>query len=66
MATSSLLQMSAELPPGSRVRTILEFTRSPGQDVVAVGCALVDSVGIFDLSAPQGADADALAIAGMP
>ena len=52
-----------EMSPGSRVRTILGFTRSPGQDVVAAGCALVDGVCVCvcELSAPRGAEADAIA-----
>ena len=50
-----------EIPPGARVRAILGFTRSSGQDAVAAGCALVDGVCVCELSAPRGAEADALA-----
>jgi len=47
------------LPPGSQVRTILGFTRSPVQDAVTAGCALVDGFRGCDLSAPRVAEAAA-------
>ena len=49
-----------ETPPRSRVQTVVGFTRSPGQDAVAAGFALVDGVCVCDLSAPRGAESDAL------
>lgn len=48
------------IPPGSRDRTMLGFTPSPGQDAVAVGCALDDGICICDSSARRGTEADAL------
>ena len=46
----AVLHMSHDIDilrsPGSRVRTILRFTRSSGQDAVATGCALVDGVSV--------------------
>ena len=56
-----LMPNDFEIPPSSRVRTILGFTRSSGQDAVAAGCALVGGVCVCELTAPRGAEADALA-----
>ena len=49
------------IPPSSRIVSVFGALRSPGQDAVAAGCSLVDGVCVCDLSAPRGAEADALA-----
>ena len=62
MSVASGVLHGFSLPPESRSWTIFGFTRCPGQDAVAAGCAFVDGVLIYDLSAPRAAEADALAV----
>ena len=49
------------LPLGSGVLALLPPARSPAQDAQAAGCLLVDGVCVYDLSAPRGAEPNALA-----
>ena len=49
------------LPGDARVLSLVRPVRSSGDDAVAAGCSLVGGVCVCDLSAPRGAEADALA-----
>ena len=49
------------LPLESGVLSLLPPARSSAQDAQAAGSSLVDGVCVCDLSAPRGAEADALA-----
>ena len=49
------------LPGECGVACLTGWARSPAQDAVAAGCDLLDGVCVCDLSAPRGAEADALA-----
>ena len=58
---ASSLSPWLSLPPGYGVKAFLPPGRSAAQDAVAAECTLLGGVCVCDLSAPRGAEADALA-----
>ena len=50
------------LPADSRVLSAVQPVRSGGTDAVAAGCSLVGGVCVCYVSAPRGAEADALSV----